>query len=714
MLPLLLTAAAALRAGVGIYDITGPAQDVNLMGMANPAQKAEGILQRLRARAFVFADGASRPVAFASLDAGMGGFVLKQRVLAALAASLPGVFDDASLTISGTHSHSGPSGFLQYTIFQFAGSGWVAETIDAFVSGTAEAIVRAYRSLAPARLTLASAEVADAAINRSPTAYLLNPAEERRRYAGDLDQTMVQLHVLAPDGTPRGLANWFAVHGTSLNNTNRLLSGDNKGHAAYLLEARQNGPTSDASRAGAGPFVAAFASTALGDVSPNTAGAVCRGGARQGEPCDTVHSTCPDDDGRPRAQLCTAAGPGADMYDSSRLIAQRQADVSAAMLDGAARAGGVEGAVRGVLSYVPLGEGVEVHAANGSVIGTTCAAAMGEAFAAGTTDGPGMFDFNQAGNSSNPLFKFLASFLRHASPKLAACQAPKPVLLPTGEINFPWPWAPSSVPVQLLQLGQHFIAALPTELTTMAGRRLRAALAARLAARGLWQSDSLVWISGLANGYADYTTTYEEYQQQRYEGGSTIFGPHQLQAYIEALLSLADHLAAGTTPPLGTPPKDFSHDVESSLLGDLLTPPRLKAEEPPRGRAFGDVLLDAPPQVAAGGEVRVAFVGGNLRNDPRVQDSFVRVEAWRQGGWRLVAEDADPTTRLLAQREEKHVVLTAVWQPPVQTAAGQYRITLHGAWMKNTACNICPEKLTPVQYNGTSRTFALTPPQRAA
>ena len=42
------------------------------MGMANPSQKALGVLQRLRARAFVFQSDGSRPVAFASLDAGMG------------------------------------------------------------------------------------------------------------------------------------------------------------------------------------------------------------------------------------------------------------------------------------------------------------------------------------------------------------------------------------------------------------------------------------------------------------------------------------------------------------------------------------------------------------------------------------------------------------------------------------------------------------------
>ena len=36
-----------------------------------------------------------------------------------------------------------------------------------------------------------------------------------------------------------------------------------------------------------------------------------------------------------------------------------------------------------------------------------------------------------------------------------------------------------------------------------------------------------------------------------YEGGSTIFGPHQLEAYTDQLLMLADHLAAGSTPPIG-------------------------------------------------------------------------------------------------------------------------------------------------------------------
>jgi neutral ceramidase len=51
-----------------------------------------------------------------------------------------------------------------------------------------------------------------------------------------------------------------------------MISGDNKGYASYLMEKRMNGNTT---LPGKGSFVAAFASTNLGDVSPNTAGPRC-------------------------------------------------------------------------------------------------------------------------------------------------------------------------------------------------------------------------------------------------------------------------------------------------------------------------------------------------------------------------------------------------------------------------------------------------------
>jgi len=91
----------------------------------------------------------------------------------------------------------------------------------------------------------------------------------------------------ARPGARRGLGAvaWFPVHCTSINNTNSLISGDNKGAAAQLLEAWAAGPGAQSpepeplpglARPDAAPgFVAAFAQANVGDTSPNVLGAFC-------------------------------------------------------------------------------------------------------------------------------------------------------------------------------------------------------------------------------------------------------------------------------------------------------------------------------------------------------------------------------------------------------------------------------------------------------
>ncbi len=48
--------------------------------------------------------------------------------------------------------------------------------------------------------------------------------------------------------------------------------------------------------------------------------------------------------------------------------------------------------------------------------------------------------------------------------------------LRTGEINLPYAWQPAVVEISVLRAGQLIILAVPGEFTTMAGRRLRAAV----------------------------------------------------------------------------------------------------------------------------------------------------------------------------------------------------------------------------------------------
>ena len=44
----------------------------------------------------------------------------------------------------------------------------------------------------------------------------------------------------AANGQALGVINWFAVHPTSMNNTNHLVSSDNVGYASILFEKKIN------------------------------------------------------------------------------------------------------------------------------------------------------------------------------------------------------------------------------------------------------------------------------------------------------------------------------------------------------------------------------------------------------------------------------------------------------------------------------------------
>ena len=54
--------------------------------------------------------------------------------------------------------------------------------------------------------------------------------------------------------------------------------------------------------------------------------------------------------------------------------------------------------------------------------------------------------------------------------------------------------------------------------------------------------DTKVMLAGLSNVYTHYITTYQEYQKQRYEGASTIYGPHTLRAYLQQYAYLTEKL----------------------------------------------------------------------------------------------------------------------------------------------------------------------------
>ena len=631
--------------GVGKADITGPISDIQMMGYANPEQIAGGLHTRLYARSVIVVDDEAvddqvvkKRVLFVNLDACMASQAVTFTVIKRLRAMYGDTYSEDNVVLSGTHTHSGPAGYLQYLIYDITGLGFVQETFDALVDGIVLSIVRAHDGLAPGRLRAGKIRVDGANVNRSPTAYVKNPEAERALYTDDVDKDLTLLRIEDDKGRAIGAFSWFPVHGTSMNNTNRLINGDNKGAASLFMEQDiGNG------------FVAAFCQANVGDTSPNTLGAFCMD---TGLPCDAVHSTC---DGR--VQQCIGRGPGwPDHFESTRIIASKQRDAAMRLLEGFFEgkgddddddnvddgdgAGGnlrpVSGAVESMHVYLDMSN-VTVRASETTRAGTTCKPAMGFSFAAGTTDGPGAFDFQQSDTHGSAFWKLVRDFITTPTAEQERCHAPKPILLDVGEMHYPYEWAPSIVEISIIRIGNFVILAVPGELTTMSGRRLLRAVRDRVSEAWGISNHLHIVIGGLSNTYSSYVTTFEEYQEQRYEGGFTLFGPHTLDAYIQEFGRLADCMVAGKAGladgPSGSfdgvdrPCSDKGPSPPDMLDAQWSLVPGVVVDAVPLGVRFGDPSRDVPRRSYVPGEtVEVEFHAASPRNDLRAEGTYVQVE----------------------------------------------------------------------------------------
>ncbi|PNY00923.1 neutral ceramidase, partial [Trifolium pratense] len=464
--------------GLGSYDITGPAADVNMMGYANAEQIASGVHFRLRSRAFIVAEPKGNRVVFVNLDACMASQLVTIKVLERLKASYPmSVWLHDSLDAG----NSGSNLFLNPII-----------SFDVLVDGIEKTIVQAHENLRPGSIFVNKGEILDAGINRSPSSYLNNPAAERSKYKYNVDKEMSLLKFIDNEWGPVGSFNWFATHGTSMSRTNSLISGDNKGAAARFMEdwferkgsvrtdsaefesdeglprrisniiptlhdnhhellelaasfqsppGRPATKTSSVARRVRGAlrqvnkprFVSAFCQSNCGDVSPNVLGAFC---TDTGLPCDFNHSTCGG-----KNELCYGRGPGyPDEFESTRIIGERQFKKAVELFNGASEQ--IKGKVDFRHTYIDFSKlEVNVSSNGASKVVKTCPAAMGFGFAAGTTDGPGAFDFRQGDDQGNPFWKLVRNLLKTPDEEQIACQQPKPILLDTGEMKLPYDWA---------------------------------------------------------------------------------------------------------------------------------------------------------------------------------------------------------------------------------------------------------------------------------
>ena len=580
-------------AGVGVADVTGEPWDVGLMGYGMRFQRSTGIHLRQRARAFVFADraGGDRLV-YVVADIGMFFRNVREAVLSRLD---PALYAAENVVLTATHTHAGVGGYSGYRMYNMTQNGFRPHTFNAIVDGVVEAIDKAAADLAPAELSIARGELHDASVNRSPQSFANNPEADRAVFPDAIDPTTTLLRI-ERDGRLVGAINWFATHGTSMTNRNMLISGDNKGYAAYHWERAAPG------------IVAAFAQTNAGDMSPNYPNAT--------------------------------QGPTDDEFENTRIIGQRQYDAAHALATDAAR-DSVDAHVDARLTHVRLA-GLE---ADGRWTGDgqphrTGKAVLGAAFAAGTKEGPGLPVVHE-GVDANPALYAVSKALWRVLPNVGDAQRPKTMFVPCGLLGL----TADTLPIQLVRIGPLVLIALAQEVTIVAGLRLR-----RAVADVLGTTIDNVLVQGYANDYAGYLTTPEEYGEQRYEGGHTMFGRWQLAAYLQEVTRLAIAMRDGAPADPGTPPPPAK------------TPKPARVRDP---KSKQPVQLSALANSYTAGET----VGATIAvPDPRgpVQPSYLAVERKDGEGWQHVAGDGDWETTIAWHRDTRWTA-TMTWRTASDT-----------------------------------------------
>ncbi len=419
---------------------------------------------------------------------------------------------------------------------------------------------------------------------------------------------------------------------------NHLISSDNKGYAAYAFERWWNEQKHD--DAADGPFVAAFAQSNCGDVTPNL--------------------------------TLNQRGPGKDEFDSTRIMGQRQCDAAIKLYESATEE--LTGPIDSRQSYVDFGNLLVRDEWTHAGDQRTGPAAYGYSFGAGSTeDGGGQqFLFKEGMTQLNPVIETISRQVMPIKPpsdEVRKAHAPKPILFAPGTATPPF--LPNVIPVSVARIGQLALVVGPAEFTTMSGRRFRETIKRTL-------SDvKYVAVAGYANDYVGYVATPEEYQVQHYEGAATLYGPWTQAGYQQEFARLAADIAAGRASTSHEPPPDVRGSIRPTPLGTA-------TDDPPTGGAYGETASDVHVAYSGGEKVTASFWCGHPQNGYRPDRRYAMIERKVDDGWQRVALDGDWEVKVrFSQRPEDKsrtaaYVCAVEWDVPPGTPPGTYRIVHHG------------------------------------
>ena len=75
------------------------------------------------------------------MDAGMASQAVTFTVIAQLRERYGGLYSERNVALSGTHTHSGPSGYLQHLVYGVLSLGFYKPTFDVLVDGVVQVLL---------------------------------------------------------------------------------------------------------------------------------------------------------------------------------------------------------------------------------------------------------------------------------------------------------------------------------------------------------------------------------------------------------------------------------------------------------------------------------------------------------------------------------------------------------------------------------------------
>ena len=657
-----------LLAGFGTRDITPP-PGVGMSAFSADSRQAVGFRQRLYARAIVLEDDSGERVALVVVDLGMVSLILHRRVADRTLRSGTGIGADR-LLLSATHTHSGPGNFFAADGYnQNAGRflGFDPVVTDFLIDGIAGAVEDAASDLQPAIAGWRFEAVWDFTFNRSYEAYERNtsprvtvdPAAARRLDQQAVDSTFALLRVDRCDRrwencAPRGAYGVFPIHSSNIPASNNLFDSDIHGVIARVVEEHIRGARGDAGSSAAGGVGAAgatpdgeayflLAQGAHGDVGANL---------RDPVPCGLYRFLPERRPGGPRT-LAAPEAWRAPMSEVESCLDETRLEVDSFATALGARATEIfDRAASELSSDLSIGRAfASVDLRNYTGPYQICwPPRMGASGVGGAEKGYVRtwkhrvffidMNFDEGGSAARD------------TPD--GCFGHKKVQL---GMLIKEHTLPQVFQFGVYRLGDVLIGSVPVEPTTEVGALIRETLLMS-APDGVERAIAV----SLANGYASYVASAEEYEAQHYEGGSTLYGPDTAEMLAFELGRLATSLRSGN-PTVA---------VGAVVAFHMETPSHFWAPRP----ISADFRREILEGVCGRQGVRIRWT--DLRPGTLVpaDGPMVQIERERGGQWDLLADDANPEVQIRAIREKGDGYLWEARWAPSAVPAGNYRLRL--------------------------------------